>query len=145
MAELPDQFGSYSLGVPYPAIPRQACDLCLGEAPLWEWAIEVKMLRFMGNNGKLNDNILMHMLSPYPEDRSALTDCDKLRASGFHGRRAVIIYGYDYEARQMDLTIDAFEVLARSRGPLGGREVATFDGLIHPVHRRGRVFGWELL
>ena len=37
------------------------------------------MLRFMGDNGKLNDNIVMHILSPYPEHRSALTDCTNTR------------------------------------------------------------------
>ena len=29
---------------------------------------EVKMLRLMGDNGKPNDNMLMHILSPYPAD-----------------------------------------------------------------------------
>jgi hypothetical protein len=36
------------------------------------------MLRLMGDNGKPNDNMLMHILSPYPSHRSALTDCQKL-------------------------------------------------------------------
>jgi hypothetical protein len=53
--------------------------VCLGGPAPWEWAIEVKMLRFMGDNGKLNDNIVMHILSPYPEHRSALTDCTNTR------------------------------------------------------------------
>ena len=39
------------------------------------------MLRFLGDNGKPNDNILMHVLSPYPQHRSALTDCEKLARS----------------------------------------------------------------
>jgi hypothetical protein len=46
-------------------------------------AVEVKMLRLMGDNGKPNDNMLMHILSPYPDDNSALTDCQRLAASGF--------------------------------------------------------------
>jgi len=45
----------------------------------------VKMLRLMGDNSKPNDNMLMHILSPYPSHRSALTDCQKLAASGFQG------------------------------------------------------------
>lgn len=53
--------------------------------------MEVKMLRLMGDNGKPNDNILMHILSPYPEHRSALTDCDKLRGSNLSDRCAVMI------------------------------------------------------
>jgi hypothetical protein len=36
------------------------------------------MLRIFGDNGKLNDNMLMHVLSFYPAHLSALTDCGKL-------------------------------------------------------------------
>jgi hypothetical protein len=95
------------------------------------------MLRLMGDNGKPNDNILMHILSPYPDDNSALTDCQRLAASGFSGSLAVLIYGYDYDARSMEPAVEAFEQLAMQRVRLGPREVASFDGLIHPVHRRG--------
>jgi hypothetical protein len=70
--------------------------VCLGGPAPWEWAIEVKMLRFMGDNGKLNDNIVMHILSPYPEHRSALTDCTKLVTSQLGVHKAIMIYGYDY-------------------------------------------------
>ena len=108
-----------TLNVPYPEASRQKCDLCIGSAPNWEWAIEVKMLRRMGDNGKPNDNILMHILSPYPQDRSALTDCSKLIESGFSGRKAVVIYGYDYPEFSMDLAIQAFEILSRSTVQLG--------------------------
>jgi hypothetical protein len=36
----------------------------LGRAGALGSAIEVKMLRLMGDNGKLNDNMVMHILSP---------------------------------------------------------------------------------
>jgi len=45
----------------------------------------------------------------------------------------------------MDPAIDAFETLARNNGPLGPKNEAEYDNLVHPVHERGRVFGWELL
>ena len=45
---------------------RQKCDLCVGTPLTWEWAVEIKMLRLMGDNGKPNHNMLMHILSPYP-------------------------------------------------------------------------------
>ena len=70
------------VAVSYP-VGRQKCDLCIGNPPAWNWAVEIKMLRLMGDNGKPNDNMLMHILSPYPNDRSALTDCLKLANSGF--------------------------------------------------------------
>lgn len=130
--------------VSYRPASRQKCDLCIGTNDSWDWALEIKMLRLMGDNGKPNDNMLMHILSPYPADRSALTDCRKLLSSGLGLRKAVVIYGFDYPDLHMDPAIEAFEVLARRQVRLGTRIVAGYDDLVHPVHRRGRVFGWEI-
>jgi hypothetical protein len=140
----PPRYSAYKLGVPYADGTRQACDVCLGGPAPWEWAIEVKMLRLMGDNGKLNDNMVMHILSPYPEHRSALTDCTKLAAAQLGERKAIVIYGYDYPGWPMDPAIEAFETLASQKVKLASRAVASFDGLIHPVHQRGRVFGWQV-
>ena len=137
-------YRNYSLGVRYPTNPRWKCDLCLGAEPVWDWAIEVKMARFVGDNGKDNDNILMHILSPYPSHRSALTDCQKLHQSGFKGSKAVLIYGFDHDAWPLDPAIEAFEALAATKVKLGSRQTSSFSGLIHPVHTKGRVFAWEI-
>src|SRR6266550_9531538 len=84
---VPETYGGrLAYGVAYPELPRQKCDLCVGLAPDWDWAVKIKMLRVLGDNGKANDNILMHLLSPYPAHRSALTDCEKLVDSRL-GRR----------------------------------------------------------
>ncbi|MFC1463751.1 MAG: hypothetical protein ACFLMY_02770 [Candidatus Brachytrichaceae bacterium NZ_4S206] len=141
----PTRYGNtIAVNVPYPESPRQKCDICIGHAPLWDWAIEVKMLRFLGDNGKLNDNILMHILSPYPEHRSALTDCVKLVRTRLGQSKAVLIYGFEHEEWPLDLAIEAFEVLAKSKIGMSRRYVAEFDDLIHPIHKRGKVFGWQL-
>ena len=87
------EYANYRTGVPYPGAARQKCDICLGLDPDWNWVIEAKLLRFLGDNGQLNDNMLMHILSPYPAHRSAVTDCIKLRDSAFAGRKAIMIYG----------------------------------------------------
>jgi hypothetical protein len=137
---VPETYGSLALGTSYPSAPRLRCDLLLGNPPAW--AVEIKLLRLLGDNGKLNDNMLTHILSPYPEHRSALTDVSKLRASEFRCRLAVLIYGFDYSDWPMDPAIDAFESLA---GELGPRCNASFSGLVHPVQRAGRVFAWEVL
>jgi hypothetical protein len=131
------------VGVAYPK-GRQKCDLCIGNPSAWEWAVEIKMLRLMGDNGKPNDNMLMHILSPYPNDRSALTDCLKLVESGLPGRKAVVIYGFDYPGLAMDPAIEAFETLAGRWVDLGSRAEAAYEDLVHPIHRAGRVFGWEV-
>jgi hypothetical protein len=141
----PIEYGSYSLGVPYPKAPRQKCDLCLGSAPNWEWVIEVKMLRLLGDNGKVNDNILMHILSPYPAHRSAVTDCTKLLDSQFNGRKAILIYGFEHDGWPLIRCIEAFEALARLNVHLGQKCSAAFSGLIHPFHSKGGVFAWEVL
>jgi hypothetical protein len=140
----PERYRDHALAVPYPSQPRQKCDLCLGIGPAWTWAVEIKMLRLMGDDGKPNDNMIMHILSPYPAHGSALTDSEKLIQSGFAGKKMLAIYGYDYPAWPQDPVIDAFETLAQTRVRLGERYVAVFDELIHPVHRQGRVFAWEV-
>ena len=149
MAELAildaDAYRHYSTAVSYPGTLRLKCDLCLGLPPSWLWAFEVKMLRFKGDNGKPSDEQLAHLLSPYPEDHSTLTDCEKLAQSGLAERDGILIYGFDHPDRSMDPAIEAFEVLARTKLNLGSRATAVFHGLIHPVHRDGRVFGWELV
>ena len=63
--EHPSLYGSVQTGVPYPNSPRQKCDLLIAPSDSRPWAVEVKMLRLMGDNGKPNDNMLMHVLSPY--------------------------------------------------------------------------------
>jgi len=102
------------------------------------------MLRLLGDNGRPNDNMVTHILSPYPAHNSALTDCAKLLASQLGIHKAILIYGFDYSRLPMDPPIEAFEVLASRDVKLASCTVAAFDGLIHPVHQRGRVFGWEV-
>jgi hypothetical protein len=130
--------------IPYPKSLRQKCD--------WKWTtpseevffIEAKMMRLMGDNGKPNDNILTHILSPYPQQRSALTDCQKLLASGFSGTPTILIYGYEYEGYSLEPVIDAFEYLASKTVRLSQRFMSAFSGLVHPVHQGGAVYGWTI-
>src|SRR6266545_4732683 len=113
MDEIGQQYPHYELAVPYPNTPLQKCDLCPGASPAWIMAAEVKMLRLFGDNGRPNDNMLMHLLSPYPQHRSALTDCGKLAVSGFLGMKAIMIYGYDHPEWPLEDAVEAFETLAR--------------------------------
>jgi hypothetical protein len=65
----------------YPGVGRRRCDVWVGEPT--EWAIEVKMARFRGDNGRPDDMAIKDILSPYESDRSALTDTTKLATAGF--------------------------------------------------------------
>lgn len=123
---------------------KEVCDLLINQGNVSIWAIEIKLLRMKGDNGKPNDNMITHMLSPYHFSRSALTDCEKLLKSGFTCRKGILIYAFDYPDLPSDPVIDAFELLARSKAKMSPRSVAIFAGLIHPEQNRGRVFGWEI-
>jgi hypothetical protein len=122
---------------------RYECDLALGDLP--EWAIEVKMARLGRDNGTYEDTTTKKILSPYPDDRSAVTDCRKLANSDFAGRRAVLIYGFDDPNRPIMWLIEAFEAVAARTVALGPREEAPLSHLVHPVFAAGHVWAWEVL
>lgn len=138
----PDRYAEMGQDLAYPQ-SKQKCDVWFG-APL-EWAVEVKMARLFGDNGKPDDTSLKDILSPYESHRSALTDCIKLARSGFHCRKAVLIYGFEYPQFPLAPCINAFEVLARQLVTLGTVKKAVLADLVHPVHAQGVVLGWEIL
>jgi hypothetical protein len=145
----PSWLRELTYSVPYPSNlrqagnKRQACDVraVTADGTLY---FEGKLLRLKGDNGKPNDNMLTHILSPYPQHRSALTDCLKLKNSGFEGRIGIIIVGYGYPDMPLEPAVEAFETLAKSRVQLGQRHEASFAGLSHRVHQQGKIIAWEL-
>jgi len=48
-----------------------------------EWAVELKVIRPFGDNGKPAEHWSENVLHPYPGNTSSLGDCLKLLASGF--------------------------------------------------------------
>lgn len=120
-----------------------ACDLTIGKMP--DWAIEIKLARLGRDNGTYEDAAIKKILSPYPGDRSAVTDCVKLLRSGFDGRHAVLIYGFEDPQRPLHWLIDAFEAVAARTVVLGPRNEAPLRQLVHPVFTAGHVYGWEVL
>jgi len=121
---------------------KQTCDLLWGEPP--EWAIEIKMARPNGDNGKPDDTAIKDILSPFSVDRSAVSDCRKLAQSDIAPHRAILIYGFDDPRRPLAEMITAFETLARTRASLSDRHQAGIGPLVHPVHKTGAVFAWEV-
>jgi hypothetical protein len=132
-----------AFSIPYPESPRQKCDLKLS-TPTGDLFVEGKLLRLKGDNGKPNDNMLMHIVSPYPQHRSALTDCTKLAKSHLPGVKVVTIVGYSYPDLPLQPAIRAFETLARNEVRLGKRHEAQFRDLRHSVHREGSVVAWRV-
>jgi hypothetical protein len=86
------------------------CDLAIGSRP--DWAAEVKLARLGRDNGTYEDAAIKKILSPYADDRSAVTDCAKLARSSFAGKLAILIYGFEDASRPLHLLIEAFEAVA---------------------------------
>lgn len=118
------------------------CDLCLGHAGAWDWALEVKVARLLRSTGGIEPAAVSHILSPYGE--SALYDCTKILRFAPTKARGIVIIGYDYPGLPLSALIDDFEVLARRRVSLGTRAEAEFSGSVHPYHRKGCIMAWEV-
>lgn len=139
----PARYGDKRTGqqLPYPGSSLRA-DLWIGD-PL-EWVFEVKMARFFLNNGNPEDTGIKDILSPFDEDRSALTDTSKLASSRFPCRKGIIIYGFTYPTKPLPLIISAFELLAKERVEILESAMSPLGKLVHPVHATGAVYGWEI-
>ena len=121
---------------------KQTCELIFGDPT--EWAVEVKMWRPNGDNGKPDDTAIKDIVSLFAVDRGALSDCVKLAKSSIVPRRAILIYGFDDGHRPLHQIVAAFEKLATERVNLGTRQHVPLGPLVHSVHRAGAVFPWEV-
>lgn len=114
-----------------------------------KWAIELKVIRPFGDNGKSAEHWSENILHPYSGNTSALGDCLKLLACGLPERKAVVIFGFEHNPPQVPLepAVRGFELLASSLMGvrLGPRVSELRTGLVHPVHEQLRVFGFEVL
>jgi hypothetical protein len=114
-----------------------------------EWAIEFKLLRPFGDNGSEVEHWSENALHPYLGNVSSIGDSIKLIESGFFERKAILVFGYEHSSPLIEITIaiESFEAIAKQVVgiELGERYSAHFGPLIHPVHQRGEVFGWQVL
>lgn len=128
----------------YPGASTQ-CDLVLPGA----WAIEWKLIRPFGDNGRPAEHWSENVLHPYTGNTSSIGDCLKLLRSHFTERKAVLVYGFEHTPPiiSLDPAIRAFEVVATQvvGVRLGPRHTAKLAGLVHPIHQQVTVFGWEVL
>ena len=114
-----------------------------------EWAIEVKIARPFGDNGRQAENWSVNLLHPYEGNVSVIGDCFKLLQYLGGERKAVLVVGYEHTPPQISLAplFQAFEVVAGEvcKFQLGPRREDFRDELVHPVHQRLWVAAWEVL
>ncbi|MHA2612172.1 MAG: hypothetical protein V2G33_07300 [bacterium JZ-2024 1] len=115
-----------------------------------EWAVEFKIARPFGDNGKEAENWSVNLLHPYEGNISLLGDCCKLKSLTNYAKKAAIIIGYEHDPEKkipLEPVIKSFEILASQilNIHLSNRIEETRKGLVHPVHQVVRVIGWEIL
>jgi hypothetical protein len=97
-----------------------------------EWAIEVKITRPYGDNGKEAENWSVNLLHPYRGNTSSIGDCYKLLGLTTPERRAVLVIGYEHAPPKIDLTplVKSFESIANCVGgiKLGSRVEKCCEG-----------------
>ena len=112
------------------------------------WAIELKIARPFGDNGKEAEHWSQNLLHPYPGNTSSVSDGMKLSLYSGPESRAIIVVGYEHAPARISLDplVNSFELIATQIASLriGPRQHATVDGLIHPHHQVSSIWGWMI-
>ena len=119
--------------VSYPGLARARCDFVVttdGELA-HEWAVEVKNVALVGNNGKNNDFCVPKVLSPYLKDRSLMHDILRLRQYPVARRQAVLGYAFEYSLETCTQALERhpqhaefignIRSVCKTNDPVGGR------------------------
>jgi len=113
------------------------------------WALEFKIARPFGDNGKQAENWSVNLLHPYEGNVSALGDCLRLLGLSVPERKAVVVVGYEHTPPRITLAplLHAFEVVAKhvASVQLSEQIRVTRLELVHPVHQQLTVACWEVL
>lgn len=114
-----------------------------------QWAMEFKIARPYGDNGKEAEDWSVNLLHPYAGNVSSIADCFKLLNLQSSERLAVVVIGYEHTPPKISLNplIESFETIAKyvSHIQLSPRLEKRQEGLIHPVHQSVRIFAWEVI
>lgn len=112
------------------------------------WAIEFKVVRPFGDDGKVAESWSQNLLHPYEGNTSLLGDAVKLMASDKYPENCLFAICYEHDPPRVDLEplLSSFELIANSvmRIPLGSRIEEKRVGLVHPTHQVVRCVAWEL-
>ena len=123
---------------------RRTPDLAIGQ----EWAIEFKIVRPYGNNGREAENWSVNMLHPYPGNVSLIGDAIKLLKLDSFPCKGLFIIGFEHAPARISLDplISAFELIAKQviKITLGERIEERREGLCHLEHQVLRCIAWEI-
>lgn len=128
----------------FPARTRRSPDLELEKT----WAVEFKIVRPFGDDGRLAENWSQNLLHPYAGNTSLLGDALKLMKRKDYQHSCLFAVCYEHDPPELDLEplLSSFELIAESvMGiPLSSRVEDRREGLVHPTHQVLRCMAWEL-
>ena len=128
----------------FPARTRKTPDLEIGKM----WAIEFKIVRPFGDDGKDAESWSQNLLHPYEGNTSLLGDALKLMGRKDYQRSCLFAICYEHEPPKVNLEplLSSFELIAGSvmQIPLGRRVEERRGELVHPTHQTLRCVAWEL-
>ncbi len=114
-----------------------------------DWAIEFKIVRPFGDNGKEAENWTVNLLHPYPGNVSLIGDALKLIQLPNYHHKGLFIIGYEHDPAKISLDpiIASYELIARKvmNIKLSERIEEKRKGLVHPEHQVVRCIGWEII
>lgn len=113
-----------------------------------EWAIEFKIVRPFGDNGKEAENWSVNMLHPYSGNVSLIGDAIKLTSLDNYQNKGLFVIGFEHRPAKISLDplLDSFELIAKDviGIDIGKRIEENRNQLIHPEHQVLRCIGWQL-
>ena len=128
----------------HPASTARTPDLMIKN----DWALEFKIARPFGDNGKEAENWSVNLLHPYGGNISSIGDALKLIRYETSAKKAIFVIGYEHKQPviSLDPLFSSFELIARSvcNVPLGNRVEERRGDLVHPIHQVVRCLAWEI-
>jgi hypothetical protein len=113
-----------------------------------QWAIEFKIVRPFGDNGKEAENWSVNMLHPYSGNVSLIGDAIKLASLSAFPYKGLFVIGFEHNPAKISLDplLDSFEAIGRQvmNIGLGERIEQKREGLVHPEHQVLRCVGWQV-
>jgi len=112
------------------------------------WALEFKIIRPFGDNGREAENWSVNLLHPYAGNVSLIGDALKLHELNSYPHKGLMVIGYEHSPPKVDLEplLQSFELIAAGVMdiPLGSRVEERRGLLVHPEHQVLLCVGWEL-
>ena len=113
------------------------------------WAIEFKVVRPFGDNGKEAENWSQNLLHPYKGNVSLIGDALKLLDLNNYRHKCLFAICFEHNPPEIDLEplLQSFEIIAGNvmSIPLSQRTEVRRIELVHPIHQVVRCISWEVL